>query len=483
MALKGKIAAIEIAGDVVRVAVVRSGRRYPKVLALHAVRAEYVVPEDRPGAMQRAVTAAVKHVKGHPAAWVLCLSSFHAIVRTLTIPFRGARKVASAVRFELEPYLAFPIEDLSVDFSPVIEVDRQTDVLAVGVRRALIEEQLALLQAAGVDPEGVDLDATGLTGLWYATRTAKKGLHAVLHIRDEGAVLAVVNHKTLAYFRHLVVTPERLAANPTALARETQNSLRAFQAGWRGTGEVASLTLTGCVSDELRDTFTGLFTIPVSHANLMTKLKAERMARDAHAAAAGAEDPPSAGSNEWEALIGVAQGAAGGRFFMNFRQDVLAYTGIAKDMAPHLMALCCMVLVVLAGVAWYFYDGRNKSMAEEDRLHAEIQTLEQDVVALQGQGVNVPTEYFQAPALLDILQEVAAKLPNDKAAVAEIRMERPDTPHMAWVDIRGQVKDDAGFAAAVNNLRSSTLFSVDEPELKLEEGKSSFRILLRRNAL
>jgi hypothetical protein len=61
----------------------------------------------------------------------------------------------------------------------------------------------------------------------------------------------------------------------------------------------------------------------------------------------------------------------------------------------------------------------------------------------------VPTEYFQAPVLLDTMQEIAAKLPNDKAAVTEIRMERPDAPHTPWIDIRGEVKDDAGFTATI----------------------------------
>jgi len=480
MALRAKIAAVEIVGDVVRVAVVRTGRRLPKVLALYEVRAEYATPEERPEALRQAVAAAVKRVKVRPAAWVLCLSSFHAIVRTLTIPFRRSRKVAAAVRFELEPYLAFPIEDLSVDFSTVIEIDRQTDVLAVGVRRAVIEEQLAMLQSAGIDPEGVDLDASGMTGLWRAACPSKKGLHAVLHIGGEGAVLSILNYRTLAYFRHLVVSPERLADNPSLLARETQNSIRAFQAGWRGGGEVASLTLTGTVLEEVRDAFTNVFSIPVSQVDLAARLKAERLASAAQVSQG--EMPVTADTAKWVGLIGAAQGAAGGGYAFNFRQNDLTYAGATKDMAPHVMVLCCMVLLVLAGVAWHFYNGRFKSLEETERLHAEIQTLEKEVLALQGQGVNVPTEYFQAPLLLDILQEIAARLPNDKAAVTEIRMERPDASTAPWIDIKGEVKDDAGFSAAVAALRQSDVFEIEEPELKLGEGKSTFRIVARRKS-
>ncbi|MFH0793359.1 MAG: pilus assembly protein PilM, partial [bacterium] len=494
MAVRARVAAIEFAGDEVRLAVVKTGARAPKVLELHSRRAAYEAPEQRLDSLVAAVKSLLKDLKHRPAAIVLCLSSSHSMVRTLTIPFRGARKVASAVRFELEPYLAFPIEELAVDFSPVLEADGQTDVLAVGIRRAVIEEQLNILNAAGIDPEGVDVDALGLTGLWRASRPNMKGLHAVLHVRDEGSVVAVVCNKTLAYFRYLAFGVEGMRSNPAAAAREVLNSMRAFHAGWRGEGEIATLTVTGDAadsespeSDGAWEAFGQYFDIPATRLNLLEVLKAVELAQAAKPAAvsASAEETASGtdeimyaasgpdemsahavvesvslpnaeqgpcGSNAWEALIGVALGAAGGGFSMNFRGGDLGPKTALRGVAPNVMVSSCLALLLLAGVAWYYHYGRVRNLAEAEELRVRIGELETEVTALKDKGINLPEETFNDPSLLDILGEIAAKMPDQKVALTEVKIDKSTSsdggareaggPSPPWITIRGEVKDD-----------------------------------------
>ncbi len=569
MVVRARVAAIEFAGDEVRLAVVKTGARTPKVLELHSRRAAYDAPEQRVDSLVAAVKSLLKDVKHRPAAIVLCLSSSHSMVRTLTIPFRGARKVASAVRFELEPYLAFPIEELAVDFSPVLEADGQTDVLAVGIRRAVIEEQLNILNAAGIDPEGVDVDAVGLTGLWRASRPSMKGLHAVLHVRDEGSVVAVVCNKTLAYFRYLAFGVEGMRSNPAAAAREVLNSMRAFQAGWRGEGEIATLAVTGDAagtesseSDGACEAFGRHFDIPVTRLNLLEAVKAVELARAAKpvAVSASAEAPASGTggtpddasgpdgvsadavvesvsfrealgqpvdatsssrlqsggdaasssrlqsggdaastsnveqgscvSNAWEALIGVALGAAGGGFSMNFRDGDLAPKAALRGVAPNVMVTSCLALLLLAGVAWYYHYGRVRNLAESEELRAQIAELETEVNALKDKGINLPEETFNDPTLLDILGEIAAKMPDQKVALTEVKIDKSASseggareaggPSPPWITIRGDVKDDNVFSQVMSDLRQSSMLDVEEPDLKLDGGKSTFKIVARR---
>jgi len=519
MVVRARVGAIEFAGDEVRLAVVKTGGRLPKVLELHCRPAVYAAPEERTEALVAAVKSLVKDVKNRPAAFVLCVSSAHSVVRTLTIPFRGARKVAAAVRFELEPYLAFPIEDLAVGFSPVLEADGQTDVLAVGIRRAVLEEQLGILNAAGIDPEGVDVDAVGLTGLWRSARPNAKGLHAVLHVRDEGAVVAVVCNKTLAYFRHLSFGVASMLSNPGTVAREVLNSMRAFQAGWRGEGEIATLTVTGNAfsqdsSGEARAAFEKQFDIPVTDENLLEAVKAAKLAQSATTAAVGAisdesssdikteSDSVSADSglrspvsslqptNAWEGVIGVALGAAGGGFGMNFRTGELASKDSLKRVAPHVMVFSCIALLALAGVAWYYYYARARNLAGAEDLRARIAELDEQVTALKGQGINLPAETFSDPPLLDILDEIAAKMPDKKLAITELKIERSASGEndatgsgrapLPWITIRGEVKDDAVFGQVLEDLRQSTMFKIEEPDLKLEGGKSTFTLVAHR---
>jgi len=520
MVVRARVGAIEFAGDEVRLAVVKTGGRLPKVLELHCRPAVYAAPEERTEALVAAVKSLVKDVKNRPAAFVLCVSSAYSVVRTLTIPFRGARKVAAAVRFEIEPYLVFPIEDLAVDFSPVLEADGQTDVLAVGIRRAVLEEQLSILNAAGIDPEGVDVDAVGLTGLWRSARPNAKGLHAVLHVRDEGAVVAVVCNKTLAYFRYLSLGAASMLSNPGAVAREVSNSMRAFQAGWRGEGEIATLTVTGNAfsqdsSGEAREAFEKQFDIPVRNENLLEAVKATKLAQDAAPIATGSlspdepapdvdmesdlafptsnvQPPPSSlqPTNAWEGVIGVALGAAGGGFGMNFRTGELASKDSMKRVAPHVMVFSCIALLALAGVAWYYFHARARNLTAAEGLRAQIAELEEQVTALKGEGINLPIETFSDPPLLDILDEIAARMPDKKVAINELKIERSASGEgdatgagrasLPWIAIKGEVKDDAVFGQVVADLRQSTMFRIEEPDLKLEGGKSTFTLVAHR---
>jgi hypothetical protein len=488
MSLAPKVAAIEFAGDEVRLAVVKAAGRAPKVMELHVCRAEYSDPAQRSEALAQALGTVIKRMKNRPAAYVLCMSSGYSVVRTLTIPFRGARKVAAAVPFEIEPYLAFPIEELAVDFTTVLELEGQTDVLAVGVRGSVLREQLALLETAGIHPEGIDIDATGLTGLWRVVNPSMKGLNAVLHVRDDGAVLAVVHNKTLAYFRYLSLAAAEIRRNPVAAAREVQNSIRAFQVGWRGAGEVASLAVTGMgLGEAERETFEREVDIPVSYEDLLVKVKASHLAREA-LRRTGMEEPAGSAeevavaaerSNCWEAVIGVAAGAAGKGFSLNFRKGDLAYGNVVQGVLPHLVIASCLAVLLLVGLAGYYHAARVRNLAEADRLREKIQLVEAEVLDLQGQGVNVSAATFSDPSLLDILNEIGAKMPDEKVTITDLRIDHADA-HSAWITIRGQVKDDSVFSMVMKELKQSTVFQVDEPELKLGEGRSTFKIVARK---
>jgi len=487
MGLKSKIAAIEIAEDEVRLAVIKMRAGKPSVLELLAERAEYAEPEERFDAMIRAMENVLARMKTSPSAFVLCVSSFFSVFRTLTIPFRGKRRVAAAVQFELEPYLAFPIEELVVDFCTVLEREGQTDVLVVGVRRAILEEQLAILSAAGIDPEGIDIDAMGLTELWKACCPPPKGLHAVLHVREEGAILAVINNKSLAYFRHLSFTARQIHENSAVAAREVQKSLRAFHTSWRGEGRIDSLTVTGArFFPEEQELFEGELDVPVFYETLIDKLRAPNRLNPPASTPEDVSQNDEAQSeleipsNYWEAAIGVAMASSGRGNSLNFRRGELAWQNALSVIVPHVMLTSCLALLFLVGVAWYYHDGRNRNYNEIARIQAEIEVVQQEVFDLQEQGVNVSADIFRDPNLLDILREIGTRIPDEKASVTEMRIEPPG-PSTAWITIRGDIKDDAVFGEIFSNLKQSDLFAVNEdPEREMIDGRSTFKITARR---
>ncbi|HOZ44990.1 MAG TPA: pilus assembly protein PilM [Candidatus Hydrogenedentes bacterium] len=511
MGVRATVGAIEIVGNEVRLAVVKTGGKRPKVLELHACRArsgdrppsDDVVgegegrpaPVDPFDALAAAIQALVRQVKKRPVTYVLCVSSGDCVARTLTVPFRGRRRIAAAVPFELEPYLAFPIDDLSIDFVTARQGKSDTDVLAVGFRRDFLAKRLAVLEAGGIEPEGVAVDGAGLTALWLGETRRPKGLNAVVHVREGNSVFAVTIGRSLAYLRHLGVAAAAARANPMALVREIRNSLRAFATTWRGDESIERLAVTGLdLFEEERSLLEAELQLPVRYdaltANVPGIRRALRAATDEHAKiqAAGAEPAPILDvdpetvikADTWAAVLGVTCGASGGAVAFDFRKGDLAWPHVARSVTGHVIFSSCLALLVLLGVGWYFHQEANKNLDQAAVLSMRIEDLGKQVDEMQASGLSVDLELFSDPPLLDILAELGEKMPDSKVRIKELKMGGPGMAQ-EWISIVGEVKDESVFAEIVDALRQSTLFRiVDEPDYRMEGGVSTFRIKVER---
>jgi len=465
-----KLAAIEIGENTVRLAVVKTGGRRPKVLELLTEAIDVEDPEQRFEATVAAIERLTDGMKHRPAAYVLCLSSLYGIVRPLTIPFRGRRRVAAAVQFELEPYLAFPIDELLLDFKPVAEFGGETQVLAMGVRRQQVEEQTALLEAAGIMPDSVTLDAPVLTGLWAAGRRMTKGLSAVLHAGDSGSNLVITYHGGLAYFRYLPCGAQALREDPAAVAREVQNTLRAFLTKWRGDSDVGTLCVTGVdLGPEEVEALSGALDMPVEAEVILASMRG--------GAKALGEDFESTPSNTWEGLCGAALSARGGAFALDFTRAERGAEGAMRGVIAHLMFSSCLALLALVCWVAYYQQGIRANRAEIALLEGEIQTLNDEITDLEsrGIGVDVDTEIFSAPVTLDLLAEISRKMPEHKVSITSIKFSPPG--RSGWLSIEGTAKDVAVFNQVFDDLSKSEYFSIrDEPRKSTQGNLTQFTI-------
>lgn len=517
MRLSAKIAAIEIENDEVRVAVVKTGGRKPSILEVHAHRASFATEEERRGALILAIQDVIGRLKHKPQLYVLTMGSQHSIVRALAIPFRGRRKVTAAVAFELEPYLAVPIDDLVVDHCSIREVDGETEVLAVGIRRSLLEEHLDLLAEAGVRIESIGLDVAGLTGLWMGGRGATTGLHAVLHVRESTCILTIVYNRTIAFFRPLPIPAERMHTDPPAVSREVRNSVRAFLANWRGEDRITDFTITGIdLTLSERESLEEGLQAPIVYEDLLQALKGSEHARDGEMppppemAPAEGEEPLMATfrdcPNYWDAVVGVASGAAGGSVAFEFCKGPLAPPGTMKGMLLHAaFSASLLVLVLVGAVAYCVLDYRAnvdqiKHNGEEIwKIYAEtfpdseavksgrlptdlggiqsIQYMQDAYEKAISEGTNLPVDILSRPTLLDVLREIAQKLPGDKVQVTEVKI-RESRGRKQSVTIQGEVDDVGALNQAFDQLKKSTVLQVDEDFLRQSKpgGKTAFTI-------
>lgn len=474
-----KVTAIEFDGDLVRAATIATGGRLPVLLEAQQALAEYdrESGEGRAEALAAALDRALSGLKHNAAAYVLCLSSAYGVARNLTIPFRGARRVAAAVPFELEPYLAFPLEEMLVDFNVIAEIGGETEVLALGMRRAQIEEYRAILRTAGIEPEAVTLDGVAMTGLWQAAQKNLKGLNAVLHAREHGSCIAITWNNRLAHLRHLPLTASQLLEQPVQAAREIQITLRAFLAKWRGEGELSTLHLTGIEPDALQK--------QQLEQALRMGLTVERPLEKVKGAGLLALLPGGARANAFEAVIGAGLSAGGGGYAIDFLKSERSVEGALRSIVTHTLFSSCLALLVLLGWAFYYYQGTSKNNALLRQLRAEVDRISEEIDAIEQGGLgDVDVQAFTDPTLLDILQDLGARMPGDKVTLVHLRMAQPGAKS-GWIVLEGTAANSAAFNEVYASLKSSRFFTVDaNPDIRVEGATTSFRVrIFRRDDL
>lgn len=240
-----KIAAIELGNRVVRVALVRTGPARPRVLGLSEREIIQRENETRGAATVRALKDALEELKGSADAYVSHLPGRNALVRLISVPFTRQRQIQTTAKFELEPYVPLPIDELAVDFSPISVSDGKTEVLAVAVRERTLRDHLEILGEAGIDPEIVDLDFAPLTSLWLRENSVReKEITILVHATGERAQLVVLEGRKMIYLRGMDFSAQEMQEDEQQPAEQIMTTLRAFAATSRRT-EVGKLVITG----------------------------------------------------------------------------------------------------------------------------------------------------------------------------------------------------------------------------------------------
>jgi Tfp pilus assembly PilM family ATPase len=111
------------------------------------------------GALKEACSAA-KIPKGRIVA---ALDSGDAILREVSLPFKGDDQIRKTVRFEMESLIHnYTIEQLVVSYYKTGETDKASLLLAAAVPKTVIDKRLKLFQSAGIDPVALDLDVAAV---------------------------------------------------------------------------------------------------------------------------------------------------------------------------------------------------------------------------------------------------------------------------------------------------------------------------------
>jgi Tfp pilus assembly PilM family ATPase len=132
-------------------------------------------------------------LKYTPSCFALSVPCSVSIVRPLSVPFRGLKKVVSALRFELEPHIPFPIEELMLDLIVVNETKKETEVLTLGVRKQHIQDYIRYLDEFSAKPETAIINSLGLVYLWEKSSSQTNKLKAALMIDKKFSAVAITS--------------------------------------------------------------------------------------------------------------------------------------------------------------------------------------------------------------------------------------------------------------------------------------------------
>jgi general secretion pathway protein L len=151
----------------------------------------------------------------HPAQVVSAIPAQATFVRNLLLPFRDFRKIRDVLKFELEPHIPSPIEDVIVDFTRIRDTEAGgCEVLAIAVPRTVMAEHLRVLELAGLSPDIVDWEIFGAINSYLAWRRhSVAGTVALINLGGTKTTITIVQDGQLQFARSIVRGGQALTEN------------------------------------------------------------------------------------------------------------------------------------------------------------------------------------------------------------------------------------------------------------------------------
>ncbi|MFP6584867.1 MAG: hypothetical protein VCD00_20200 [Candidatus Hydrogenedentota bacterium] len=488
MKLSAKIGVIQMTDKHFRVVIVKTGSVPPKVLEWKE--ASFPPPGDD-AALTRLerveiVRTTVSELKLTPTIWIYNAPQVFSVMRQLSVPFNGRRKVRAALTFELEPYLAIPIENLIIDHIPIREVDGKTEVFVIGLQKRHAAEQLALLQDAGVHVESIGLDIVGLAALGFETVVGKNASTAMILWQDGNSYLTIMHNDSLAYVQRIVSDPQQIVA----WTQEVQNGLRAFQANALEPVEIAGLT---CSDPRLSDE---------QYRHISEQLELDVTPATLGVSWAPAELLQADDCSDWMAMIGSASAGAGGVYNVSFTRESLEEVAAPSPYRKHIAVVVALVVIALVAhlSVTSLKTAQNQDaieqrggqvytiMAETFPAHAAASqrpaadiggfksyaAMEEALDHELQTGTALTPEMLNQPSLPNLLREISTHMPNRLVAIDSITM----MPRRAGLEItiKGSTKNSDAFGKVTEGLEGSTMLSIADRKRSSRDGKDTFTI-------
>ena len=136
------------------------------------------------------------------AELIVSMPSHRTMVHRVTLPFKERSKNNKIIRFEVEPLLPLPIEQVIVDFYTLKNAEANQSALAFAVPKEEAKTLLSLFQDARLDPERIIPEALSLIGLAQEMPENSQP-RAILDLGHDKTTCVVWSNKTLRMTRSI----------------------------------------------------------------------------------------------------------------------------------------------------------------------------------------------------------------------------------------------------------------------------------------
>ncbi len=395
-----RIVGLDVAGDKVRLVALESGFRGFSVLEARSV----VLPEGATPA-ERLKAALAQLPRADDDAFAVALPGTQVASHLVTLPFTDARRIEQVLPGEVEGAIPFDLEEVVWDHAVLSQANGRTEVLVGVVRKTVLQQALASLAEAGIDPRLVT----------FAPLALAAGTEALLDGGPDRADFCMLDGDRPVLARSLSSTGpalwESARTDPRALDRLLGPMARDLKISMRMRGKagpVARLLIAG-----------DLATLPGAAEKLSAELG---IAVEPLALGGQAAQVADGRGAEYALALGLALRAQQPRGRLNFRKGEFAFTRDLSQVRGHLARLAAAASVLLA-LAVGLGAARVASLSRQARDYDDaLCTATRKIL-----GTCV-TDYRQALAALSGGRSKAAGIPRVSAAdvLAELVAHLPD---------------------------------------------------------
>jgi general secretion pathway protein L len=447
---------------------------------------------------------------------ILPLASHRMMVHRALLPFGDRKRNEQVVKFEVEPLLPFPIDQVVVDFYTPEKKGNGKEALVFAVQKEFLGEQISLMKEVGLDPETLVPEALALFWLVKNLGMTTRQDGSLLDLGHEKTTMIVWQNNALALVRSIPIAVGSIARGleqgPRLSPSEARDPIK--KGGEAPGGDPGIAAVLGRLAEEVKRTLLSYETSPEARpverifitggpALLpgVEKIIGEPLGKPVTVLDFGEnypyfrDVPKEHGSTLAVALGAALGGSAPDR--INFRKEEFSSSQKAQKVRSRvrLAAAYAVILAVLGmgsfGLNLYLQERRYQDLKGEIRKEflQAVPEVKKVVNEIQQMKARVREEKVRVDSLggrsgagspLEILRDLSLMIePAWKVRFTELSMD-PET-----IEVSGE----ADSFDAVNKLKMNLESSSQYKEVQLKTARASglenlieFKLQMKRGA-